>query len=456
MSSLPTKIDRLWMFQLNQKKFDPSPGGNNFLVDGRPVPTTLENYRQVDFDTETWGVTKHKNEIKAGDLVIVRILPRREVGGVGLVRVTAIDRENNSMRVAPVEPWNERLSSAPIPDDELLDLLAIRPYGQPVMKVDPARWPLVRGRLEKLVKPRVDGRRIFDPSRRPEKPKPGDFVDPVAYADAMGKAVDGHHELLVALHARLVTLGVSYDEILEDRAGFDLMAGGTIFEVKTTTDNNHHQQVRLGLAQLLDYQLMSKAPVKLCLLIDRKLTDRQRDLLQLVDIGAIAYVAGTWSLEAGDSPWLRRLAGRPCESRARRLARLRENTEAPAPERHLPSLQISPDSRITLIETDLPLRTVQEFTFVLMQGWLESGQVNGTGDLIALAGENVPHHRRLSTWLALMDDVPAPFVNLAVSTARSLGGEVEVERSVVGGERRFIAPFARVTRNGLERLVPVD
>lgn len=283
---------------------------------------------------------------------------------------------------------------------------------------------------------RIRNFRTFDPSRRPASPAPGELVDPSSVAAAMEKAVQGHHDLLVALQRRLTEIGIPAGDIEEEPSGVDLLARNMIFEAKTTTDRNHHDQVRYGLAQLLDYDLTSNEFTSLCLVLDRRLNGRQKRLLESVKINALAFVEGQWSMEAGDASLIKKIAGVPYESAASRLARRRKKEVSVSPK----SIQekpvvIEPLGGITVIETDLSSGFVWEITFILMRAWL--ARLAEGAEIIAFSGESVPHHRGLSTWLAFSDDVPMEFVELVASTLRSCDGHVEMERSSLEHELKF-------------------
>jgi hypothetical protein len=114
-----------------------------------------------------------------------------------------------------------------------------------------------------------------------------DRSDPEASAVMLEKATVGHHTLLVALQKRLGELDVSPETIVEDKRGFDLFARGTIFEAKTSTPANLHEQVRLGVGQLLDYAAATTATTTQCVVLDRRLGRRQKRLLEFVDIGCV-------------------------------------------------------------------------------------------------------------------------------------------------------------------------
>lgn len=281
------------------------------------------------------------------------------------------------------------------------------------------------------------GTRVFDPAERPLRPRPGEITDPIERADALGKAVDGHHDLLVALHERLVAIGVNAGEIEEDRRGFDLRACGTIFEAKTTTDENSHQQIRLGLAQLLEYRLVhGPADAQLCLVVDRNIDGRSRRLLEALNIGCLALISGEWSSQARLYGVASRVALKPFIP--------------PMPRKIRRTVFLDASQGIVVLATDLD--RAEAIAFTLMIGRLRD--LGGDDDILMLSGRNVPHHRGLAIWIAFSENVPPQLIDSVQSAIEAEGGEVEREFSVVERELVHLSPAGRWSReSGVERLV---
>lgn len=87
----------------------------------------------------------------------------------------------------------------------------------------------------------------------------GASSDPARRAVLIEKATQLHEETVQLLANQLAELGY---EALEQLDGFDLYAEspecGFLFEVKTLTKENFRHQVRMGVAQLLEYQWRNK------------------------------------------------------------------------------------------------------------------------------------------------------------------------------------------------------
>lgn len=126
--------------------------------------------------------------------------------------------------------------------------------------------------------------REFDPQRRPTAAgRQRRVPDPAEAAALTEKAKQNHHDLLAALHARLVALG--WTEIGEIPVAIDLWgreASGRrwIFEAKTVHPGGELARVRSGLAQLLEYRfLYGCADDDLCLVTNGPIGDRHARVL---------------------------------------------------------------------------------------------------------------------------------------------------------------------------------
>ena len=134
--------------------------------------------------------------------------------------------------------------------------------------------------------------RRFDPERRPN-PSQSDtsMVDVEESLALQEKARQGHHALLVNLHAALARAG--WTDLEEIPAAIDLR-GRTpsgqriIFEAKTVSASNETSQCRSAVAQLLEYRLEYGQPEDaLCLAVDERLSERRAEILDRLGIAVV-------------------------------------------------------------------------------------------------------------------------------------------------------------------------
>ena len=281
---------------------------------GSDIPTSFDGLHEYLRDTQelSWLIGPYKTKVEPGHLVLVRCGGKHRVGGAALLRVTRVDAPKGSegrLFMVNVPEISDRLRERPLPDPWLLSTLNLPTYRGRVHPIVHA-YPAIRAELlgedsssggdgrpesDRLAELHV---RKFDPDREVSAPRASDPLDPIARADALGKAVKGHQALLVALHRHLRRAGIRANDLEEAPRAFDLRVGSTIFEVKTTTPANHHDQVRMGLAQLLDYRIMCGPPqAELCLALDQPLLSRQRRLLDSVGVACVWFDGETWRLQ---------------------------------------------------------------------------------------------------------------------------------------------------------------
>jgi hypothetical protein len=116
------------------------------------------------------------------------------------------------------------------------------------------------------------------------------------------KANQQHHRILSHLCAALSLAG--WQKLEEIPAAVDLWAtrpgdlGRVIFEVKGLSDTNEIVQCRAALSQLLEYRFFYGTDEdRLCLVVDRPITDRRRAILESVGVGVV-FVADSGELKA--------------------------------------------------------------------------------------------------------------------------------------------------------------
>jgi hypothetical protein len=115
------------------------------------------------------------------------------------------------------------------------------------------------------------------------------------------KANQQHHHILSHLCAALTAGG--WKELQEIPAAVDLWAtqpNGSvrvIFEVKGLSEANEIAQCRAALSQLLEYRFFyGTDDDRLCLVVDRPITDRRRVLLENMRVGVV-IVTGSGQLQ---------------------------------------------------------------------------------------------------------------------------------------------------------------
>jgi hypothetical protein len=149
----------------------------------------------------------------------------------------------------------------------------------------------------------VSGTRVRRPARRqarrfdpaappPAPPRPGQpGSTPEERAQLLEQATKGHHELVKTLAVHLAKAG--WTQIEEVPGGPDLWATKAdrrvIFEAKTLRNSNAAHQVRLAIAQLLEYRFIyGTSSDSLCLLTDAPVTDQRSRLLDSLNIGFLS------------------------------------------------------------------------------------------------------------------------------------------------------------------------
>jgi hypothetical protein len=134
--------------------------------------------------------------------------------------------------------------------------------------------------------------RRFDPAAPPPAPpRPGQpGSTPEERAQLLEQATSGHHTLVKALALHLEKAG--WEQIEEVPGGLDLRARKgqrcVIFEAKTLRNANATHQVRLAIAQLLEYRFIyGQANDGLCLVADAPISEQRVGLLDALSIGVL-------------------------------------------------------------------------------------------------------------------------------------------------------------------------
>jgi len=142
--------------------------------------------------------------------------------------------------------------------------------------------------------------REFDPSRRPStSADERQVADPAEAAALSEKATQDHHDLVVALHARLLERG--WTEVAEieraiDLWGRDMSGVRHIFEVKTIRPGRELARVRAALAQLLEYRFLYGAEDDgLCLVTSGPIGDRHARVLSHLGICVLTVEDGRFA-----------------------------------------------------------------------------------------------------------------------------------------------------------------
>lgn len=137
------------------------------------------------------------------------------------------------------------------------------------------------------------GSRPFDEAKMPKPPAPNQrLVDPSETVQQFEKASIEHHQLLVALKARLLRDG--WSEIEEIPSAVDLWARRdgvrVIFEAKTISLEQELHQSRMALSQLLEYKFFYGVPEDLlCLVTNRAISQRRQRFLNALGICVIYH-----------------------------------------------------------------------------------------------------------------------------------------------------------------------
>ncbi len=134
--------------------------------------------------------------------------------------------------------------------------------------------------------------RAFDPAGPPPAPpRPGQpGSTPEERAQLLEQATSGHHALVKSLALHLRKAG--WEQIEEVPGGLDLWARKgerrVIFEAKTLRNANATHQVRLAIAQLLEYRFVyGRTSDGLCLVADAPITEQRVSLLDSLNIGVL-------------------------------------------------------------------------------------------------------------------------------------------------------------------------
>ena len=133
--------------------------------------------------------------------------------------------------------------------------------------------------------------RAFDTDASPPKaPHPGEpGSTPEERAQLHEQASAGHHNLVRAVVVRL--RGSGWERIEEILGGLDLWAtkdGQRIFEAKTLRDANAAHQVRIAIAQLLEYRFTyGESNDGLCLVTDAPVSEQRVRLLESLGMGLL-------------------------------------------------------------------------------------------------------------------------------------------------------------------------
>jgi hypothetical protein len=126
-------------------------------------------------------------------------------------------------------------------------------------------------------------------------------------AQLLEQATRGHHALIMTLALHLD--GAGWREIEEVPGGFDLWATKAdrrvIFEAKTLRNSNAAHQVRLAIAQLLEYRFIYGTPTdSLCLVTDAPVTQQRVRLMDSLNIGFLIRNAEGIRAAGGIAPSL--------------------------------------------------------------------------------------------------------------------------------------------------------
>jgi hypothetical protein len=182
---------------------------------------------------------------------------------------------------------------------------AVEGYALAVSRADGEARPAGRSTAYKGFSERTP--RPFDPERRPT---PATIKDGNALQDCgetlqlQEKARQGHHRLMVNLHAALGVAGwTGLEEIeraIDLRGRRDSVT--VIFEAKTIAGDNETSQCRSALAQLLEYRLDYGSPDdELCIVVDQSISERRLELLTRLGV-AVAQVVADGSLNSLNQP----------------------------------------------------------------------------------------------------------------------------------------------------------
>jgi hypothetical protein len=136
--------------------------------------------------------------------------------------------------------------------------------------------------------------RPFSPDRVPtaRAPEVSRRTTPEETAALQEKANQEHHRILSHLSAALASAG--WQQIEEIPAAVDLWAtqphgsSRVMFEVKGLSATNEVPQCRAALSQLLEYRFFYGTDEdRLCLIVDRPITDRRRAVFESLGVGVV-------------------------------------------------------------------------------------------------------------------------------------------------------------------------
>lgn len=113
-------------------------------------------------------------------------------------------------------------------------------------------------------------------------------------------------------------------------------------------------------------------------------------------------------------------------------------------------VQIADLDVVLLQLKDIGRVNVQDVVFTVFESE-SKGRRDGAAWL-AFHRSDMPHHTGLSTWIGLSKSVPAPVLDLIQKVLRAANGEVE--RDMGRALHLQMQPFARLSNDGLEILVP--
>lgn len=111
------------------------------------------------------------------------------------------------------------------------------------------------------------------------------------------KSIRKYRRLIITdpLVSTWITSGLPTVDLWATRPGD---SGRVIFEVKGLSDTNEIGQCRAALSQLLEYRFFYGTDEdRLCLVVDRPITDRRRAILESVGVGVV-LVADSGQLKA--------------------------------------------------------------------------------------------------------------------------------------------------------------
>ena len=295
-----SRIQRIWMYQLNPVR------GSKFISPGRPpVPTTAKNLFEILMRKGPvegpWYITKNFYEAKPGHRIIVRVNQGKRDEKVGLIGTGLIeDIEKAGPRLANI--WirfdmrrTRRLMKTPIPLHVLRSVIPkhranIGDVTSYHMHID--KW--LNGAALRPVPPnsRAGGRwEDFEPGKNPGRRRAAKAVaSPEETTQLNEQANWRHRKLLVRLSKRLSDHG--WSDVQQMPGAVDLR--GTyrrkrvLFEAKTITRKDEIHQIRLGLAQLLEYRF--KYGVEgdaLCLITDHPISNGRADFMASLDVAVM-------------------------------------------------------------------------------------------------------------------------------------------------------------------------